>query len=178
MVSKILKYGSPLLRKKSIEIDEENAVESIILDLFDTLENFDGIGLSGVQIGITKRIFVIDTSKLAKEYPDVPIIKKAFINPIVIDKSNIETPYPEGCLSIPGIQELVNRPETITVNYQDTQFQDIEAELNGIEARIFQHEYDHLDGILFIDKLSPLRKAVLAGKLNKIKKQNRIIKAS
>jgi len=170
MTTQILQYGSPLLRSKSQNVKNGYPVNDDFKVLFKILEEFDGIGLSGVQIGIMKRMFVIDTTNWANENPEIPAIKKAYVNPVILNKSDNLTSFGEGCLSIPGIHELVDRPESITVKYKDVMFNTIEEELNGIEARIFQHEYDHLDGILFIDRLSPLRKVILEGKIKKIKK--------
>jgi peptide deformylase len=167
----IIKYGSPILRAKSIEVNEGDPVNEDVAVLFDILEKSNGVGLSGVQIGILKRVFIIDTTRTKEDNPEMTQIKKAYINPAILSKSDKLIWFNEGCLSIPEIYEEVERPEKITVKYQNIMFHTIEEEINGIEARIFQHEYDHLNGILFIDRLSPLRKVLLAGKLKKIKKR-------
>jgi len=172
MTAKIVQYGSPLLRSKSQDVKRGYPVNDDFEILFRVLEEFEGIGLSGVQIGIMKRLFVIDTTNWANENHEIPAIKKAYANPVVLAKSDNLTSFGEGCLSIPGIHEFVDRPESIIVKYCNTMFDNVEEKLEGIEARIFQHEYDHLDGILFIDKLSPLRKVLLEGKLKKIRKNS------
>jgi peptide deformylase len=169
MIVPILKYGSPVLRKHSVEISEVDYLLQIVEDLSDTLKKEGGLGLTGPQIGIQKRIFLIDTSSIFEDDPTVERIEQVFINPEIIEFSTEAIHYKEGCLSIPGIYESVQRPVKIKVSYQDTFLNTIEKELDGIQARIFQHEFDHLNGILFIDRLSSLRRKLLTGKLNKIR---------
>ncbi len=168
MIVNVVKYGSQVLRKHSVEITEEDNLVQMVKDLFDTLKKEGGLGLAAPQIGILKRIFLMDTSPLFEDNPIIEKVEQAFINPEILERSAETTNYEEGCLSIPGIYEIVERPEKISVRFQDTFFNTIEKELDGIQARIFQHEYDHLEGILFIDKLNPLRRKILAGRLNKI----------
>ena len=165
----IIIYGSPFLRKKSVEITENDNAALIAENLLNTLKNEGGLGLAGPQTGILKRIFIMDTSLLAKEDSSIKKIEKAIVNPEIVNLSEKKEYYNEGCLSIPGIYEDVLRSETIDVRYYDANFNLFEERLNGIEARIFQHEFDHLEGVLFIDRLSSLRRKLLAGKLNKIK---------
>lgn len=170
MDAPIILYGSSVLRKHSTEITEEDNVIKISEMLSDTLKKAGGIGLAGPQINILKRAFVINTLPLAEDDITVERFEGIFINPAIIDMNSEAENYIEGCLSFPGIYEEVKRPGKILVRYQDISFKTIEEELNGIKARIFQHEFDHLDGILFIDKISLLRRKLLTGKLNKIKK--------
>jgi len=169
MVVRIIKYGSPILRKHSVEITEDDNLVEILKNLFDTLKKEDGLGLAAPQIGILKRVFLMDTSSLNEDDPKIEKVEQDFINPVILERSTEITNYEEGCLSIPGIYESVERPIKIRVQYQDTFFNTIEKELEGMQARIFQHEYDHLEGVLFIDRLSPLRRKLLTGKLNKIR---------
>ena len=169
MIVKILKYGSPAIRKNSVEITNDDNLVEIVKNLFDTLKKDGGLGLAAPQIGILKRIFLMDTSPLNKDDPEIEKVEQAFINPEILECSSETINYEEGCLSIPGIYEIVERPAKIKVRYQDSSFNTIEKELDGMQARIFQHEYDHLDGILFIDRLSLLRRKLLASKLNKIR---------
>jgi len=169
MVVTILKYGSPVLRKHSVEFTEEDNLVEIVKNLFDTLKKEGGLGLAGPQIGILKRVFLMDTSSLNEDDPTIEKVEQAFINPEILGYSSETTIYGEGCLSIPGINEEVKRPEKIRVRYLDMSFSKIEEELDGVKSRIFQHEYDHLEGVLFIDKLSHLRRKFLTTKLNKIK---------
>jgi len=170
MVVPIILYGSPVLRKYSSEVTEEDDVQKFADDLFNTLKKAEGIGLAAPQINLLKRIFVIDTSPLIESDITIEKFEGVFINPEIIDRDSENILIREGCLSIPGIYEEVNRPEKILVRYMDRLWKIHEEELEGIKARIFQHEYDHLDGILFIDKIDFLRRKLLAGRLNKIKK--------
>jgi len=173
MVVPIILYGSPVLRKPSIEITVEDNILGITEMLFDTLKNAEGIGLAGPQINFLKRAFVIDTSPLAEGDKTIEKYERAFINPMILDRSNEDVIFKEGCLSIPGIYEEVKRATKIRVRYNDPSFNIIEEELNGIIARIFQHEYDHLEGILFIDKINTIRRKILSSKLSKIRKLSR-----
>lgn len=138
--------------------------------LFETLKKAKGVGLAAPQINLIKRAFVIDTSPLNEDDLTIEKFEGIFINPEIIDNDSENILFREGCLSIPDIFEEVNRPGKILVRYQDMILKTHEEELDGIKARIFQHEYDHLEGILFIDKINPLRRTLLTGKLNKIRK--------
>jgi len=169
MIVPIIIYGSSILRKHSFEVTGDDNPIKLAEDLFDTLKKSAGIGLAAPQAGILKRAFVIDTSPFSEEDNSIPKYEQVFINPEILGLSNQKTYYEEGCLSIPGIYENVERPTKIRVRYQDPFFNTMENELDGMPARIFQHEYDHLDGILFIDRLSKLRRKLLTGKLNKIR---------
>jgi peptide deformylase len=171
MALQIIIYGSPILRKKSAKITENDNVALITENLFSSLKKEGGLGLAGPQVGILKQIFVMDTSPLTEENELITKIEVAIVNPEIIWFSKEKEYYNEGCLSIPSIYEDVLRPETIDVRYYDINFNLIEERLDGIKARIFQHEYDHLKGILYIDRLSPLKRKLLSGKLNKIKKR-------
>lgn len=169
MIVSVIKYGSPVLRKQSVEINKGDNLMEIVTNIFDTLKKEGGLGLTATQIGVLKRLFLMDTSPLIEDNPEIEKVEQAFINPEILERSSETIKYEEGCLSIPGIYESVERPVKIRVRYQDTFFNTIEKELDGIQARIFQHEYDHLEGILFIDRLNPLRRKLLTGKLNKIR---------
>lgn len=171
MILPVIKYGSPILRKFSYDIHEEDLPEQVSKNMFDTLKKDAGIGLAGPQIGLLKKIFIIDTTPLLEDDPLIKKVEQAFINPQILEVSDDRVIYNEGCLSIPGIYKDLYRPAKIRVRYQDLSFNTIEEELDGIPARIFQHEYDHLEGILFIDKLSALQRKLISGKLNKIRKQ-------
>ncbi len=173
MIASIYKYGSSVLRKKSAEIVEKEDYVLLSANLFETLSNSNGIGLAGPQIGISKRIFVIDTSLITQKDISCETIKQVYINPSIIWRSDELIVYSEGCLSIPEIYEEVERPEKIRVTYHDLQFNNIEKELEGLEARIFQHEFDHLNGVLFIDRINPLKRIQLASKLKKIVKASK-----
>lgn len=168
MVVPIILYGSPILRKQSFAISKNDDLQQLSLDLFDTVKKSGGIGLAAPQVGLLKRAFVIDTSPISEDDQIIHPYEQIFINPEIISQSADKCYYEEGCLSVPGIFEEVLRPEKIAVRYFDVNFNLIEEELNGIKARIFQHEFDHLDGILFIDKVNPLKRKLLANKLYKI----------
>ena len=174
MVVPIILYGSPVLRKHSAEVNEDDNIQEISDSLFATLKKAEGIGLAAPQINLLKRIFVIDTSPLIKQDKSNEKFEGIFINPIIIDGDNENIIYREGCLSFPDIFEEVIRPEKILVRFQDIHLKTHEEELDGIKSRIFQHEYDHLEGILFIDKINLIRRKLLAAKLNKIKRLSHI----
>jgi len=168
MIIPIIIYGSSILRKHSFEVSGDDNPKKLAEDLFDTLKKAAGVGLAAPQAGILKRAFVIDTSPFSEEDNSIPKYEQVFINPEIMGLSTQKTYYEEGCLSIPGIFEDVYRPQKISVRYFDINFNRVEEDLDGLRARIFQHEYDHLDGILFIDKLNPLKRKMLVGRLNKI----------
>lgn len=170
MTAPVILYGSPILRKYSADITEEDNIPEITEMLFNTLKNAEGIGLAGPQINLLKKAFVIDTSPLSEDDITIEKYEKVFINPRILEKDSEEVIFREGCLSIPDIYEEVKRPSRIWVRYNDHSFNVVEEEMSGIVARIFQHEYDHLVGILFIDKINPVKRKLLTGKLNKIKK--------
>lgn len=176
MVAPIILYGSAVLRKHSAEITEEDNVSKIADMLSDTLKKAEGIGLSGPQINILKRAFVIDTSPLNEQDITLEKFEGIFINPVIIDRDSEDIIYREGCLSLPDIFEEVVRPEKILVRFLDIHLKTHEEELDGIKSRIFQHEFDHLDGVLFIDKISLLKRKILSSRLNKIKRLSKIQK--
>ena len=166
MILPVIKYGSPILRKKAFDLDKGDEYKEIANNMMLTLKNAGGIGLSGPQVGLLKNIFVIDTSPMKND--GITAFEKAIFNPLILHYSEEEVYYNEGCLSIPGIHEDIFRPEKIEVRYRDENFDWHEEVLEGVVARIFQHEYDHLEGILFIDKLSAIRKKLIKSKLRKI----------
>ena len=176
MVVPIILYGSSVLRKHSAEVNEEDNIQEIVDSLFATLKKAEGIGLAAPQINLLKRAFVIDTSPLNKQDITIEKFEGIFINPVIIDRDNKDIIYREGCLSLPDIFEEIIRPEKILVRYQDIQLRTHEEELDGIKSRIFQHEFDHLDGVLFIDKISLLRKKILNSRLNEIKRLSKVKK--
>jgi len=173
----IVAYGDPVLRKKTEEIDEDYPnLKELIDNMFETMYGARGVGLAAPQIGLPIRLFVIDASPFAEDDEDEPgdpmlkDFKKVFINPIIVKEAGDKWGFNEGCLSIPDISEEVMRPPHVLINYLDENFDEHEVELTGLAARIVQHEYDHIEGKLFIDKLSPLKKAMLKGKLDSISK--------
>lgn len=171
MIYPIVVYGSPMLRKKSTEIDKNfKDLDILIKDMFETMEVSDGVGLAAPQIGKSIRMFVIDATPMAEDDPSLEGFKKVFINPTIVEQMGDKWKYSEGCLSLPEIREEVERPSKVRIQYYDEKFNFFDESYDGVKARIIQHEYDHLDGVLFIDLLSPLKKKLLKGKLNNITK--------
>ncbi len=166
----IILYGSAVLRKHSADVHEEDDVKTLGENLSMTLKKAGGVGLAAPQINILKRAFAIDTTPMSEQDENVPAFEGIFINPVILGSTGRNVIFREGCLSIPDIFEEVARPESVVVRYQDTFLGIHEQEFSGIIARIFQHEYDHLEGILFIDKINLLRRKLISRKLNKIRK--------
>ena len=162
-------YGQPVLRNMSEDItpDYPNLSE-LIADMWQTMYESDGIGLAAPQIGRNIRLQVIDATPLAEEYPECAQLKLVMINAHMQSLSEETCSEPEGCLSLPGINERVVRPESIVVNYMNEQFEPQRLELSGYAARVVQHEYDHLDGKLFVDHISAMRTRLIKKKLQHI----------
>lgn len=168
-------YGDAALRKKALNIDENyEGLKEIISEMWETMYSSDGVGLAAPQIGMPIRIFVIDAAPGADDEPELADFKKVFINPEVVELSGGEWIMNEGCLSLPGIHEDVARPDVVKLKYCDEGFNEHVEEFKGYAGRIIQHEYDHLEGILFIDHLSPLRRRLLKSKLYKITHEKRL----
>src|SRR5690606_32551515 len=173
----IVAYGDPVLRKKAEDIDEDYPnLKQLIDDMLETMYAARGVGLAAPQVGLSIRLFVIDASPFAEDDEDgegdpaLQDFKKVLINPIIIEEKGEKWGFSEGCLSIPDISEEVMRPSDVVINYLDEHFEEQEVELSGLAARIVQHEYDHIEGKLFVDKLGPLKKTMLKGKLDAISK--------
>ncbi|MFC2086954.1 peptide deformylase [Bacteroidota bacterium] len=171
MVLPIFVYGNPVLRKvaKEVSMDYPNLSE-FIENMWETMYESDGIGLAAPQAGISIRMFVIDGSELREHDPSLFGWKKLFINPEILDYHEEKNMFNEGCLSIPGIREDVQRPVKIKIRYFDESFKQHTEIYTGLKARIIQHEYDHLEGILFVDKIHAIKKKMLKSKLNGITK--------
>ncbi len=171
MVYPIVVYGSPLLRKTSRDIDRNyEGLDTLINDMFESMDKSDGMGLAAPQIGKSIRLFVTDGSSLAEDDPGMQDFKKVYINARLVEEEGEPWAFNEGCLSLPKIREDVFRKPRIRLQYYDEHWQFHDEVFDGVKARIIQHEYDHIDGILFIDRISPLRKKLLKGKLNDISK--------
>jgi len=174
----IIAYGDPILRKVGKDISADYAdLEKLITDMKDTMYNAFGVGLAAPQVGKSIRLFIVDTAPFSEddeldehEKEFLENYKRVFINPKIIEETGDEWAFNEGCLSIPDIREDVFREETITIQYLDEDFKEHTETLNGIVARVVQHEYDHIEGILFTDKLSSLKKRLLKKKLDNISK--------
>lgn len=177
MILPIVAYGDPILKKECEEIDENYPnLKQLISDMFETMYKAKGVGLAAPQIGKNIRLFIVDGSPFAEdeEEEDNPLaegidnFKKVFINPIIEEEVGEDWPFQEGCLSIPKIRENVSRKPDITVSYYDENWELKEESYSGYAARIFQHEYDHIEGVLFTDYLSPLKRKLIQKKLNNI----------
>ncbi|RPD98229.1 peptide deformylase [Aureibaculum marinum] len=180
MVLPIVAYGDPVLRKIGEEIDKDYPnLSELIQNMKDTMKNARGVGLAAPQIGKAIRLFIVDTSPFSEddelsieEQNFLKNFKKVFINAKIISEEGNEWAFAEGCLSIPNINEDVFRNERLTIEYFDENFKKHTENLDGLAARVVQHEYDHIEGILFTDKLSSLKKRLLKKKLNNISKGN------
>ena len=183
MILPIVAYGHPVLRKVAGEIDERYPdLKKLIEDMWETMYASNGVGLAAPQVNKDIRLFVMDSAQIfnnmeeeerkQREYPDDPGIKQAFINAHIVEEIGDDWSYNEGCLSIPKIREDIYRAEEVTVEYQDENFTKQKETFTGITARIILHEYDHIDGKLFIDHISPLKRKLLKRKLDEISKGN------
>ncbi len=171
MIYPITLYGSNVLRQRCEEISKgELDILSLSDDMFETMMSADGIGLAAPQIGISKRIFVVDGSSI--EDDDMSSFKKVFINPVIIKEYGDTWEFEEGCLSIPGIRGGISRKSTIELSYFDEKWNKKTETFSGMQARVIQHEYDHLEGKLFIDYLSQIKRKLIKSKLNEISKGN------
>lgn len=171
MVYSIVAYGDTVLRKKAEEITKDYPeLDKFIANMFDTMYDSSGVGLAAPQVGKSIRVFIVDGEPFAEDDEAMIGFKKVFINPVMIDETGDKWAFNEGCLSIPRIREDIDRHPNITLRYFDENWVEHTEKFDGIKARIIQHEYDHLEGILFIDKLSPLKRKLLQGKLNDISK--------
>jgi peptide deformylase len=177
MIYPITAYGDPVLRARATVIPANyEGLDQLIADMFATMEHAHGVGLAAPQIGKSVRLFVIDSTPMVDDPDDSnprfqqPALRRAFINPVMVAETGAEWGFDEGCLSIPGIREQVQRPERIRLRYENEQREVIEEEFDGIAARIIQHEYDHLEGILFTDHLNALKKRLLKNRLTRITK--------
>jgi len=163
MIYPIVVYGDPVLRKRASDIEKGSDVQQLVLDMFETMHSASGIGLAAPQIGMSIRLFVVDGSPL--EEPEVASFKKVFINARIIEKDGKPVVMEEGCLSIPGVRDDVQRPDSIKVHYFDEHWKEYTETFDGMRARIIQHEYDHIEGILFTDHLTAFKKRIIKNKL-------------
>jgi len=169
MIYPIVAYGHPVLKKRAAEIGPEYPLlKEFIKSMFDTMYESAGVGLAAPQVNFSIRLFVVDGAPFVDEDPGLQDFRKVFINPVLLDETGTPWKFNEGCLSIPGVRDDVSRHAIINIRYQDENFVEQTETFSGIAARIIQHEYDHLEGILFTDRLSPLKKKLIKGKLNDI----------
>jgi peptide deformylase len=169
MIYPIVAYGDPVLKKVAQDIEEGSLdVAKVSADMFETMENAHGVGLAAPQVGLNIRLFIIDTSVFDDK--EITPVRKVFVNPIIEEEWGEEWEYEEGCLSIPGVRANVYRPANLRISYFDTDWKEHVEEFDGMTARVIQHEYDHIEGVLFVDHLSSIKKRLLKGKLTNISK--------
>jgi len=169
MVYPVAVYGHPVLRKVAKDITPDHAgLSEIIENMWETMYKSDGIGLAAPQVNKSIRLFVIDGTPLEEDFPELKDFKKVFINARIVERTGDDDVHDEGCLSLPTIREEVKRPDQITIEYLNEDFEPVTETYSGFAARVVQHEYDHIEGILFIDHLSALKKRLLKSKLTKI----------
>lgn len=168
MIYPIVLYGDPVLKKRAKDIPHGEDIKELVADMFDTMYAASGVGLAAPQIGKSIRIFVVDDRPMMEE--DEEGIKKAFINPEILEEDGEPWAFEEGCLSIPGIREDVKRKPFVKIRYYDEEWNEHIEEFDDIHARVIQHEYDHIEGILFTDYITSFKKRLIKGKLANISK--------
>ncbi|HJH60038.1 MAG TPA: peptide deformylase [Bacteroidetes bacterium] len=173
MILPVVAYGHPVLKHVAEEISPDYPdFKQLVDDMFETMYYSEGVGLAAPQINKSIRLFVIDTDSFSEKYPEGKGIKKVFVNPEIIEVSEEMWTFREGCLSLPNLNEEVVRPSKIKIRYLDENFIQHEDEYDGIVSRVIQHEYDHLDGIVYVDRISSMRKLLLKSKLRDISEGN------
>ncbi len=171
MILPVYTYGQPVLRKVAADITPDYPeLKQLIANMFETMDHADGVGLAAPQIGLDIRVVVIDLDVLSEDFPEYKGFRRAYINAHILEVEGEEEKMEEGCLSLPGIHETVVRKNRIHVQYMDEEFQAHDEWVEGYLARVMQHEFDHLEGKMFIDHLSALRKQMIKGKLNNMLK--------
>ncbi|HET6567798.1 MAG TPA: peptide deformylase [Rhodothermales bacterium] len=173
MILPIYVYGEPILREKTEDVPENTpALQELIEDLIETMHGAAGIGLAAPQVGRRERIFVIDLTPFEEDFQkeglDLPPQPMVFVNPHIVEEGEDDCEFEEGCLSIPDLREAVIRPDEVRMRYLDRNFEPRELHAIGLLARVVQHEYDHLEGILFIDRISPIRRRLLRRRLREM----------
>jgi peptide deformylase len=167
----IVAYGDPVLKKRAEDISQEYPQLNVLIEnMFETMYAASGVGLAAPQIGLPIRLFILDANPFFEEKTDSPALKKVFINAVISEEKGDKWVFNEGCLSIPDVREDVSRHPDISISYYDENFNYFEENFNGLMARVIQHEYDHIEGKLFVDRISPLRKTMLRARLDAIAK--------
>ena len=169
MIYPIVMYGDPVLRQRASDIEPGTDIKPLVVDMFETLQAASGIGLAAPQIGKSLRLFIVDGTSLDEE-PGMESFRKVFVNAEMIEELGNPWEFEEGCLSIPNIREKISRKEQLRIRYFDENWNVFEESYDGMKARIIQHEYDHIEGKMFVDYLTPLKKRLLKGKLSDISK--------
>jgi peptide deformylase len=178
MILPIVAYGSPILRKTAVDVTPEHpGLDTLIANMWETLYNSNGVGLAAPQINHSIRLFLVDTAQIFDmkdeedaAFPDAPGIKGVFLNARILHTEGANWSYNEGCLSIPKIRADISRPTSVRLAYLNENFQPQEQTFTGLTARVILHEYDHLEGKLFIDHIAPLKRTLMKGKLEDISK--------
>ena len=167
MIYPIYLYGSQVLRKVAEDADpgQKEELSKLIADMIETMHHADGCGLAAPQIGVSQRVIIIDGTVMADVYDYLADFKRVMINPVVLEESEKQCEYNEGCLSVPGVYADVQRPESMTVRYYDENFKEVTEKLDKFACRMVQHEMSHLDGVIFTDLVAPIRKKMLSKKL-------------
>jgi peptide deformylase len=176
MILPIVAYGDPVLKKKAEEIDQDYPnLKELVINMFETMHKAPGVGLAAPQVGLPIRLFVVDVAQYGEGEdadPDCKDFKRVFINPIIYEEEGEEWAMEEGCLSLPHMRLEIYRKPIVKIEYYDENWDLYEEELDGFPARVVQHEYDHLEGILISDRVSPMKRTLLKSKLNNIAKGN------
>jgi peptide deformylase len=170
MIYPIVAYGNPILKKEAVDLPEGSDLTQLIQDMYATMDHTNGVGLAAPQINQGVRLFVIDSTLMLDEDEEEKGIRRVFINPILLDEYGDSFGFEEGCLSIPDVRAEIIRPEKLTLEYYDENWNLKEEEFSGMTARVIQHEYDHLEGILFVDYLKGLKKRLIQSKLIDVSK--------
>ena len=172
MILPIYLYGSPVLREHAADVDLSKAdkaqVQQFFNDMHETMQHADGCGLAAPQVGVSERMLIVDGNELVENYPELKGFVRKMVNPVVVEEGEEISEYSEGCLSIPGVDADIKRPKTITVRYFDENLEEKEETFDNFAARMVQHELDHLDGVMFTDKAAPIRRKIIAKRLNNI----------
>ncbi len=171
MIYPIVIYGSQILRNESVDIDSTYPnLPQLIEDMFLTLTTCEGVGLAAPQIGLNIRLFIVDCTPWGEDHPELSDYKRVFINPEIYEESEESDLFEEGCLSLPGLNERVRRPIAVRMRYLDENFVEHDELFEGLPARVIQHEYDHIEGMVFTDHLVPLRRNLIKNKLTNLAK--------
>jgi len=172
MILPIFLYGSPVLKQRAADADinDKDSLKQLISDMKETMKNADGCGLAAPQVGHSIRVLVVDGNDIAETYPELKGFSRTMINPVVTEESEDTAEYTEGCLSLPNLDAEVIRPKSLKVRYFNEDFNEIEESFDNFAARMIQHEFDHLEGIVYTDRISPIRKKMIQGKLRGISK--------
>lgn len=173
MILPIYVYGQPVLREIAKPVDlEMEGLDQLIADMEETMKNADGVGIAAPQVGRSLRILIVSGADLSEDYPELRNFRRVMINPEVIEKSEETAEYSEGCLSVPDINCNVIRPKRITVRYINQNRETVTESFDGFGCRMVEHELDHLDGHMFVDRVSQIRRKLIGGKLRKLETRN------